>query len=182
VTSGYNWLPAGVVLTHGSLTGTVNDAGGNVIGVAPGFADAAGEDFTLAAGSPGLDGAGPLPAQTTAHPLDAVYLPDRRTDPRTGTPRDLGAFWRGGGPAPAAAPPPPPPDVTLSSCGGCSAGGSGALAWVLLLAAVRRGRRLGRFTPPSPCLSPRERGERSEGRKHLRKRAGGIDGSGDRGT
>jgi len=134
VTSGSNWLPAGAVLTHGSLTGTIADAGENLAGLAPGFVDATAADFRLAAGSPCLDAAGTLPAATFAHPLDAVYVPDRQTEARAGeVPRDLGAFWRGKpGPVPGALP--------GGGCG-CGAGGDGAFAVLLVtLAAFRRRR------------------------------------------
>ena len=137
-----NWLPAGWRASHGlplPVTTTLTDLGDNVAGLAPGFVDPAAQDFSLAAGSPCLGAAGALPAQTTAHPLDAVYVPHQQTLARAGPPSDLGAFWAGGGPPPApAAPAIPSPGG--GGCG-CGAGGGGGAVLGLLGALAARRRR-----------------------------------------
>jgi len=134
-----NWLPTGWRQTHSGAAVGVADAGDNRTGADPGFADLAGGDFTLAAGSPALDAGVPLPAEVAGHPLDLQYLPHQATVARPdGGLRDLGAFERATG-----VPPPPDPVQPAKARGGCgSAGGGGALALLgVALARALRGRR-----------------------------------------
>ncbi|HXG65578.1 MAG TPA: Ig domain-containing protein [Blastocatellia bacterium] len=51
----HNWFKPGYVSTFGTLTGTINDNGTSVLGSSPGFVDAAGQDYRLAAGSACID-------------------------------------------------------------------------------------------------------------------------------
>jgi len=134
-----NWLPTGWRLTHSGAAVGVTDTGDNRTGADPGFADLAGGDFSLAAGSPALDAGVLLSAEVAGHPLDLQYLPHQATVVRPdGGPRDLGAFERATG-----VPPPPDPVPPAKARGGCgSAGDGGALALLgVALARALRGRR-----------------------------------------
>ncbi len=91
-----NWLLTGWVDTHeSSLEGTVSDLGSNLTGADPGFTDAGAQDFTLAAGSPCVDQAGPLATDAAANPVDRQYVVHQSgaDRPDDGAP-DLGAFER----------------------------------------------------------------------------------------
>jgi hypothetical protein len=91
---GHNWLKPGWVDSHSGLPADVVDAGGNVEGADPGFADGAGLDFRL------LPGSGPADAGTALHaealPDHAVarqYAKHQASAPRLdGGAPDLGAF------------------------------------------------------------------------------------------
>jgi hypothetical protein len=63
----HNWIKTGWVDTHSGADVEVVDAGGNVTGLDPGFADAGAQDYRLLPGSDGVD------AGTTLH---AEALPD----------------------------------------------------------------------------------------------------------
>ncbi|HEY3446594.1 MAG TPA: right-handed parallel beta-helix repeat-containing protein [Myxococcales bacterium] len=91
-----NWTKPGWVNSHSGLQGTLTDQGGAVSGSAPGFADEAGGDYHLAAGSACLDqGASLNAAVLPDHPLDLQYLPHQGFEPRPSDgPLDLGAFER----------------------------------------------------------------------------------------
>lgn len=85
-----NWLQQGWVATHGTLTGTVDDQD-TLVGTDPGFTNLASADFTLAAGSPCIDTAGPL--ASAALPVTHQYVPHQSgaTRPDPADP-DLGAL------------------------------------------------------------------------------------------
>ncbi len=93
----HNWLSSGWVDSHdGAFDGTITDDASNLGSSAPGFVDEGGQDFTPAAGSPLLDGAGAL--ATAALPDHAVlreYLKHLASRARAddGAP-DLGALER----------------------------------------------------------------------------------------
>lgn len=63
-----NCLPTGFKKTHETLNGSVEDTD-TVAASDPGFTNLADGDFTLAAGSPCLDQAGPLAAEAQGHPV-----------------------------------------------------------------------------------------------------------------
>ena len=90
-----NWLPVGWRLTHESSLAPgagVIDLG-NVEGSDPGFADPAGQDFHLTAGSQARDAAGELPAQTAGYLPDDQYLVHQQGEERPADGRpDIGAF------------------------------------------------------------------------------------------
>ncbi len=93
-----NWLRAGWVTTHdGSFTGTLVDAGGNLVGSDPGFADGAGQDYSPAQGSVCVDAGGPLAAAALPkHVPSWQYVRHQRASARPDDgARDLGAFESG---------------------------------------------------------------------------------------
>lgn len=94
-----NWTKPGPVDSHSGLTGTVTDHGGGVTGAAPGFVDAASQDFHLAAGAACLDKGAALAAAVPAeHALLLQYRPHQGAETRpVDGPLDLGAFERCGG-------------------------------------------------------------------------------------
>lgn len=157
-TYGNNWLPTGWKVSHGGATGAITNAGGNLVGSTPGFRDASVQDFGLAAGSACIGAAGALPAQTSAMPLSAMYVPHQHTVAKAGlAPTDLGAFWAGSGAQPP--PPPPPPPVpapaaiaALSVSPGIVVGGSGASATVTLSAAAPAGGAAVSLSSASPSV------------------------------
>ncbi len=84
-----SWLPTGWVDSFdGGFAGTVTDSG-VITGGDPGFVDAAGQDYALAAGSPAIGAAGPL--APAALPVDMQYVPHQQGTARITT-NDLGAF------------------------------------------------------------------------------------------
>ena len=91
---GYNWLPTGWVKTHGSLSGTVSDTGGNIGGSSSPFADLGGQNFELASGSAAVDKGVSLSG--TAYQGYSViweYLKHTSADPRNDTgAADIGAY------------------------------------------------------------------------------------------
>ncbi len=91
----HNWLKTGWSDSHSGLTGSIDDDGSNPTGAAPGFVDAAGQDFHLAAGSACIDAGGPLAEATAAHRPSTQYVVHAAAEPRgdDGQP-DLGAFER----------------------------------------------------------------------------------------
>jgi hypothetical protein len=91
-----NWLSLGWVNTHeGALEGTVTTST-TLVGAAPGFQDAAAEDYTPGpSANPLVNAAGPLAAAAGAHPVTRQLTPKRGTEPRpTSGPPDLGALER----------------------------------------------------------------------------------------
>jgi len=92
----HNWLTQGWVDVHGTLDGVINDDLTGQEGLDPGFEDAPGQDFDLAAGSPCLDTATALPAAALPdHQLLSQYAVHRAALPRpVEGPPDLGAFER----------------------------------------------------------------------------------------
>jgi hypothetical protein len=95
VTLAYNWLPEGWVDSHDTLTGSIDDTM-NVEGTAPGFVDAAAQDFMLAADSACVDqGAGLSVDAADAHVARFEYVKHQAGRPRPddGLP-DFGAFER----------------------------------------------------------------------------------------
>lgn len=137
---GANWIKAGWVATHDGGAAGVTDAGGNLTGATPGFVDLAGQDFSLAPGSPALDVGAALPSAMTLHPLDVQFLPPLGTVPRpAGGAADLGAFERETGVEPPPVEPPPvepppvepppvqpPPGQTQAPAKGCGCVGGGS--------------------------------------------------------
>lgn len=83
-----NFLPTGWRETHGTLEGTVENAG-NTVGDDPGFVDAEGQDFRLAASSEAISAALGLPP--AALPVVSEYVPHQTIAPRTLL-SDPGAF------------------------------------------------------------------------------------------
>jgi hypothetical protein len=91
-----NWLSLGWVNTHeGTHEGTVTTST-TLVGAAPGFQDAAAEDYTPGpSANPLVNAAGPLAAAAGAHPVTRQLTPKRGTEPRpTSGPPDLGALER----------------------------------------------------------------------------------------
>ncbi|WP_457667669.1 hypothetical protein [Thiolapillus sp.] len=89
-----NWISAGWVSAHGSLSGSL-DAQGNLVGDAPGFTDAAAQDFSLVQDSPAMDQAISLAGPALPHPVLHQYVKHAGSESRlqVGQP-DLGAFER----------------------------------------------------------------------------------------
>ena len=89
-----NWISAGWVPAHGSLSGSLNDQD-NLVGTEPGFANAAAQDFSLAQGSPAVDEAVSLVTAALSQPVLRQYVKHARSEIRSqsGQP-DLGAFER----------------------------------------------------------------------------------------
>jgi hypothetical protein len=106
-----NWLKPGWVATHGTLTGVLDDDGTSVEGDAPGFVDAAAQDFRLQAASPAVDAAAPLaPAVLPDHEVLRQYRSPQSTAPRpVDGPLDLGAFET------CTTPCPEPPSAALAA-------------------------------------------------------------------
>lgn len=92
----HNWLKAGWVDSHGSLTGIIDDDGTAISSADPGFANESTQDFHLAEGSMCLDRGTPQhPDTLPENPLDRQYLAHQDSEPRIGDGAlDLGAFER----------------------------------------------------------------------------------------
>jgi len=92
-----NWMKPGWQDCHGSLTGTLTDGGGNVTGSDPGFADAGGQDYHLAAGSDCLDSGAALHADVLPdHPVSSQYVKHQGQEARPqDAVIDIGAFEAG---------------------------------------------------------------------------------------
>lgn len=80
-----NWYKPGLVDSHGTVTGSVNNQGGNVEGTSPGFLDESGQDYHLAEDSPcidkGTDTAGlNILNQYGKHQQSETRTPDGTTD------------------------------------------------------------------------------------------------------
>ena len=90
---GWNLFKPGFVTSHGTVTGSVVDLGGNITAASPGFMDENAQDFRLTAVSPARNAAGTLPPETAAYTLDHEYLKDQALSIRQseGT-ADIGAL------------------------------------------------------------------------------------------
>jgi hypothetical protein len=90
----HNWLKPGWVGSHGGLSGAIDDDGSSVEGAAPGFADAAAQDFHLLDVSEAVDaGTGLHPDVSPAHDVVLQYREHQASTPRpVDGSRDLGAF------------------------------------------------------------------------------------------
>jgi hypothetical protein len=90
---GWNLFKPGFVTSHGTVTGSVVDLGGNITAASPGFMDENTQDFRLTAVSPARNAAGTLPPETAAYTLDHEYLKDQALSIRQseGT-ADIGAL------------------------------------------------------------------------------------------
>jgi hypothetical protein len=90
----HSWFKAGwAKAALPNAQGTVRDDKSSVVGMSPGFVDAAGRDFRLTAGSACRDAGGPLPLS-----INRQYVKHQsgKTRPDDGRP-DIGAFEFGGG-------------------------------------------------------------------------------------
>jgi hypothetical protein len=90
----HNWTKPGWVASHGGLSGVIDDDGSGVEGPAPGFVDAATQDFHLLETSQAVDAGADLhPDVLPDHAVTAQYREHQLEEPRTddGAP-DLGAF------------------------------------------------------------------------------------------
>jgi hypothetical protein len=86
-----NWLKSGWVDSHGTLTGTIYDEGGNLTGDSPGFVDADLQDYHLSAQSPCINAGAALASE--AYPVAYQYVKHQHTEARPADGRlDLGAF------------------------------------------------------------------------------------------
>ncbi|MCO6436359.1 MAG: polysaccharide-degrading enzyme [Phycisphaerae bacterium] len=106
----HNWLKPGWVDSFGGLGGMIHDDGTSIETNEPGFADFAGQDFTLAADSDCIDGAAPLsPGALPDHRVERQYVKHQsgRDREQAGSASDLGAYEANG---PAAVP-------TIPRCG-----------------------------------------------------------------
>jgi hypothetical protein len=93
VNYGGNLFKPGFKASFSTLTGTVNNRGGNVTAASPGFVNEALQDFTLTAASAARNVAVALPAATAAYPLDHEYLKHQAWTPRIDDgPLEIGAF------------------------------------------------------------------------------------------
>ncbi|MDY0004644.1 MAG: hypothetical protein RBU30_25335 [Polyangia bacterium] len=92
----HNWLSAGYVSCHGTLTGSVLDDGTNLTGSDPGFEGFGSGDYHLAAGSQCIDAGGALAAAAAPdHAVLSQFIDPRGSEPRPlEPPLDLGAFER----------------------------------------------------------------------------------------
>jgi hypothetical protein len=126
------WFKPGWVDTHGTLNGTINDAGNHVTGTDPGFMDFAGSDYRLQSASPCVNrGTSQHSATVAPHPLTTEYVKHRASVARAvDGPVDLGAFELGSGVTPFQ--PSPPRDG-----GSCGLLGIEALVVVLVLRLLR---------------------------------------------
>jgi hypothetical protein len=91
----HNWIKPGWVDTFGTLAGEIHDDGTQIETDEPGFADEAGDDFTLRLESAGVDAATSLhPAVLPEHDVVAQYVPHQAGTPRrrAGVAADVGAF------------------------------------------------------------------------------------------
>ncbi len=88
----FNWLKKGYKKCHGALAGSITDAN-NITGDAPGFLDAAKNDFRLVESSPARNAGMPLPRALEEHPVKYELLPPFgfRKRPQDSKP-DIGAF------------------------------------------------------------------------------------------
>jgi hypothetical protein len=115
---GTNWISSGWQNGRTGFVGTVNVNGTLLTGTAPGFADEAGRDFSLTAGSPALDQSTALPVSLL--PLVNMYKPDADGVARAlvGSAMDLGAFEGNGAGAGHVVDPSPTTDTTAPSVPG----------------------------------------------------------------
>jgi hypothetical protein len=88
-----NWLKSGWNSGGGSLI----DEGGNLTGTAPGFADAAQQNFALTSGSVCINAATTLSSSVAGFPVSYEYVSHQQSRPRTiGGTIDIGAYEYGG--------------------------------------------------------------------------------------
>lgn len=91
-----NWLKTGFVSSHsgGSMQGTVNNLGGNVVGSSPGFLNEAAQDFSLAAGSTCINAGTALAAAVLpTHDVTRHYVKHQQGQARPSDATfDIGAF------------------------------------------------------------------------------------------
>lgn len=119
----HNWLKPGWVDSFGGLSGTINDDGTAIEGLAPGFVDLDGQDYRLDNDSPCIDAATALlPSVLPTHNVVAEYVPHQGGGPRptAGAAADVGAY--------EFADPPPAPAASAWACG--------SLALLLTIAAT----------------------------------------------
>jgi len=90
----HNWFKPGWVSTFGTLDGTILDDGTAVTGTSPGFADAAGQEFRLMAGSTAINaGASLAAAVVPAHTLARQYVKHQLSEARPNNAAlDIGAY------------------------------------------------------------------------------------------
>jgi len=90
----HNWVEPGWRDSFGSFQGTLEDDSTSIEGTDPGFDDAAGEDFRLAAGSACLDAGTSLPAAVLPeHDVLDQYVKHNGAEPRLdGGALDVGAY------------------------------------------------------------------------------------------
>lgn len=88
-----NWFKQGWVRSHGNASANVIDEGGTIAQAAPGFVDAAGQNFRLIASSSCINAGTANAAGASAHPVLREYQLHRGSTlrPSSGT-MDLGAF------------------------------------------------------------------------------------------
>jgi len=92
----HNWIKPGWVNSFGSFTGTVNNLGGNVETVSPGFVNEAAQNYKLAAGSAAIDvGTSLHPNVLPAHNVVRQYVKHQRSQARpVHSTIDIGAYER----------------------------------------------------------------------------------------
>ena len=90
----HNWTKPGWVASHSGLSGVIGDDGTGVTGMAPGFADAAAQNYHLVEASNAVDAGGPLHPDTAPdHAPVWQYHEHQAVEPRPGDGApDLGAF------------------------------------------------------------------------------------------
>ena len=93
------WYQAGITNSPVRFSGIINNDGTSIVGTSPGFANEAGQDFTLAAGSACINAGGALAAGASAYPVTMQYVKHQagETRPNDGL-IDIGAFEAAGGP------------------------------------------------------------------------------------
>jgi MYXO-CTERM domain-containing protein len=91
---GHNWLKTGFVPSHGTVSGTITDLGGNVTGADPGLVDVPGQDYHLLATSACRDAGGALASGVPAPALEYVRHQQWEVRPVDAT-LDIGAFEYG---------------------------------------------------------------------------------------
>jgi hypothetical protein len=88
-----NWFSSGWVDTHGGLAGQINDIGGNIEGLSPGFRNTAAQDYSLISTSSNIDKAVVLAAAASSYPVELQYVKHSRVEPRSQlTVADIGAY------------------------------------------------------------------------------------------
>jgi hypothetical protein len=90
----HNWFKPGWVSTFGTLNGTILDDGTAVTGSSPGFADVAGQDFRLAAGSAAINMGTVLAAAVIPqHNVTRQYVKHQSSQTRPSSAAlDIGAY------------------------------------------------------------------------------------------
>lgn len=90
----HNWFKPGYRGSHGTVTGTINDAGTSITGSSPGFVNEASQDFALEFDSGAVNaGTAQHPDTLPGNPLDLEYAKHRRFRDRMSiNVIDVGAF------------------------------------------------------------------------------------------